>query len=277
MNLRKALLTVPLRKHFVTQCVEVNRIVRLAVIFSCAVIPVATLTAKVKVSEAPQPPPPNSTVLIDFGNNQSYRGINTPSPDSRGNFWNSVWSGAVNSPLTNAAGEVTTMRLAFDAAAGTDYYNGPSGATQNPSACVIDTDALGYLGINEAVYDYYVNSTFQIQGLDPTKAYALTFFGSHKYSASDYTIYSVCSDASYSRVITSVSLYVQSPGNPGAHNANKVAAIRGIAPQNNGILYIKFQGTNRDSTVGGYLNCMQIVEMTSTNAPSSPKLVNPSP
>lgn len=250
---------------------EMNRIVRPAVFFSCAVIPMATLSAKVTVSEVPPPPPPSSTVLISFGNNRSYRGINTPSPDRQGNFWNSVWAGAFNSPLTNAAGGVTTMGLGFRASAGTDYYNGPSGAIQNPNACVIDTDALGYLGINEAVYDYYVNSAFQIQGLDPSKTYSLSFFGSHKYSASDYTTYSICNDASYSRVVTSIYLYVQSPGNPGAHNSNKVATISGISPQNDGIIYIKFQGTNSNPSVGGYLNCMQIVELPPT------KLVNPPP
>jgi hypothetical protein len=254
-----------------------NRIVRLAVIVSWAAIPLAPLSARVMVSEVPPPPPPGSTVLLDFGDSRSYRGVNTPSPDIRGNFWNSVGAGAFNSPLTNAAGAVTTMSLEFGFSAGTDYYNGPSGATQNPSACVIDADALGYLGINEAVYDYYVNSTFQIQGLDPKKSYSLTFFGSHKYSASDYTTYSICSDASYSRVVTAISLYVHSPGNPGAHNSNKVATIRGISPQNNGILYIRFQGTNSNSDVGGYLNCMQIVELTPTNAhPSPPNSVSAS-
>lgn len=250
-----------------------NRIGKLVVNFGCVVIPMAALYAKVNVSEAP---PPSSPVLIAFGNSQSYRGIKMPSPDLRGNFWNSVGAGAINSPLTNAAGEVTTMGLSFQSAAGTDYYNGPSGATQNPGACVIDADALGYLGVKEAVYHYYVNSTFQIQGLDPTKVYSLTFFGSHKYSPSDYTTYSICNDASCSRVVTSISLYVQSPGNPGAHNSNKVATLGGISPQNNGIIYIKFQGTNRDSTVGGYLNCMQIVDIPRTNTPP-PKLANPSP
>lgn len=244
-----------------------SRVVHLMIFVSCAVIPMATLSARVTVSEVPPPPPLNNTVLLDFGNNQSYRGTATPSPDIHGNFWNSVWAGAFNGPLTNAAGGVTTMGLGFDASAGTDYYNGPSGATQNPGACVIDTGALGSLGINEAVYDYCVNSAFQIQGLDPKKSYSLTFFGSHKYSPSDYTTYSICRDASYSRVVTSISLYVQSPGNPGAHNSNKVATVSSISPPDNGILYIKFQGTNSDSTVGGYLNCMQIVELPPTNAP----------
>jgi hypothetical protein len=49
-----------------------------------------------------------------------------------------------------------------------------------------------------------------------------------------------------------------------------VATISRISPQNNGIIYIKFQGTNRDSTVGGYLNCLQIVEIPPTNAPPPP-------
>src|ERR1035441_647363 len=77
------------------QGVEMNRIVRLAVIFGCAVIPMATVSAKVKVSEVT---PPSNTILLDFGNNQSYRGANTPSPDRKGNFWNSVWAGALTSP-----------------------------------------------------------------------------------------------------------------------------------------------------------------------------------
>src|SRR5580698_4968744 len=105
-----------------------NRIGKLVVNLGCVVIPMAALYAKVNISEAP---PPSSPVLIAFGNSQSYRGINLPSPDLRGNFWNSVGAGAINSPLTNAAGEVTTMGLSFQYTAGTDYYNGPSGATQN--------------------------------------------------------------------------------------------------------------------------------------------------
>jgi len=65
--------------------------------------------------------------------------------------------------LTNAAGGVTTLGLAFDArperTITTVFWS-----DSDPSACVIDADALGNLGINEAVYDYYVNSAFQIQG-----------------------------------------------------------------------------------------------------------------
>jgi len=42
----------------------------------------------------------------------------------------------------------------------TDAYNGPcrTGSPGDPCHCVIDTNALGNLGIKEAVYDYYINS-----------------------------------------------------------------------------------------------------------------------
>ena len=55
-----------------------NRIGKLVVNFGCVVIPLAALYAKINISEAP---PPSSPVLIAFGNSQSYRGINLPSPD----------------------------------------------------------------------------------------------------------------------------------------------------------------------------------------------------
>src|ERR1035437_169824 len=212
-------------------------------------------------------------VLIDLGNNVTYRGTNTPSPDIHGHYWNSVDYSYV-AVLTNAAGGSTTLAYGSDFITGYDSYNGPSGVCTGdvpcpPSACVINTNALGYLGINEAVYDYFVTSAFQIQGADPTKTYSLTFFGSHKNSDSDYSIYSLC-NSSYS-VITSVNLFVQSPSDHSAHNSNTVATISGVSPQPDSTFYIKFYGTN--STQYGFLNCMQIVDL-STNAPPPPPPVD---
>lgn len=97
-------------------------------------------------------------ILVDFGNNLSYRGTNTVSPDANGNFWNSVHSGAFYADLVDQNNNATSMDLGFDAATGTDYFNGPSGATEDPAATVYNAGALGNLGVNEAVYDYYVNS-----------------------------------------------------------------------------------------------------------------------
>jgi hypothetical protein len=33
------------------------------------------------------------TVLIDFGNDNSFRGVSVPAPDQNGNYWNSLLPG----------------------------------------------------------------------------------------------------------------------------------------------------------------------------------------
>lgn len=116
------------------------------------------------------------TVLIDFGNASSWRGVPTPSPDTNGHYWNSVWSGAFYPELKDIDGNATTIDFGFaiNGAGGTDSYNGPAGVTSNPvtaaqiAATDIDAAALGNLGIKEAAMDFYTSSTFEIQGLDPT-------------------------------------------------------------------------------------------------------------
>ena len=218
----------------------------------------------------------SQTALIKMGDNQTFNGINAPSPDIHGHYWNSVDSSQFFPVLTNIDGTVGSWAFGFEVgkAGDTDASNGPAGPVPpgTPANCVIDTNALGNLGINEAVFDYYVNSEFEIQNLYPSRTYTLTFFGSHKYSASDYTVYSIFTNSAYTMMETSVALYVQSPANPSAHNSNTVVSVA-VQPAANGILYIQFLGTNTvnggvgTSEVGGYLNCMQITEGGSTNTP----------
>lgn len=120
------------------------------------------------------------TVLVDFGNNSSYRGTNVTNPDVNGRYWNSVHSGAFHANLVDHSNQVTAIDLGFDAAPGTDNYNGPGGA--------FDASGLGMLGVTNAVNDYYISSRFQLQGLDMSRTYTLTFYGSHKYSTDDATV-----------------------------------------------------------------------------------------
>ena len=209
------------------------------------------------------------TILIDFGNASSYRGVSTPSPDSNNHYWNSVWSGAYYPNLIDINGNVTTVDFGFTSANGTDSYNGPAGVTSAPitqtmiNATDVNAAALGSLGTKEAAMDYYVSSTFEIQGLDPAKTYNLTFFGSHKYSTDDTTVYSVYNDHSYSTEVASASLNVQQPGSPSLHNRDTTARINDLSPQAGNILYIRFAGSNGGL---GYLNCMKIQENTDTVA-----------
>lgn len=201
------------------------------------------------------------TILIDFGSASSWRGVTTPAPDANGNYWNSVWSGAYFPNLIDISGNPTAVDFGFAYAEGTDSYNGPAGVTANPvtqamiDATDIDTSALGSLGTKEACFDYYVSSRFEIQGLDPAKTYNLTFFGSHKYSSDAATVYSVCTNSTYSTVVAEVSLNVSDAPNSPTHNRDRTVTITGISPQTNNSLYIKFIGANGNL---GYLNCMRI-------------------
>jgi len=203
------------------------------------------------------------TILIDFGNASSWRGITTPSPDSKGHYWTSVWSGAYYPDLLDIDGNPTTVDFGFSIPGGTDSYNGPAGVTSNPptpteiAATDIDAAALGNLGIIEAVIDFYDSSSFEIQGLDPTKTYNLIFFGSHKYSDDDTTVYAVYTDGTYTSMADSVTLKIADAPNSPQHNRDRVAVMADVEPQAGNILYVRFFGANGHL---GYLNCMQIEE-----------------
>jgi hypothetical protein len=209
------------------------------------------------------------TVLIDFGSNASFRGINVPNPDPNGNSWNSLTPGPFFTNLVDTTNTPTTIDLGFDTPVGTDSFNGPAGATTFPTptaaeiaATDIDAAALGMLGVKEAAIDFAASpgtadnrTRFQLQELDPSKTYNLTFFGSHKFSDNDTTVYSIFSDNTYTTLVASASLNVQQPGSPNLHNRDTVATISGVAPQASNILYVQFVGSQGGL---GYLNDMQI-------------------
>jgi hypothetical protein len=200
-------------------------------------------------------PTHGQTWLLDFGGSAVYRSISTPSPDSSGHYWNNIGYGYIPG-MIDMTGATTSMAYGPDGSYGTDSYNGPAGDTSAGLSTVANTvfnpSALGNLGQTNAVYDYFSNITFQLQGLDPTKQYQLTFFGSHKYNANNTTAYSICSDSTYSTVLQSTTLLV---GVNAAHNQDQVATLI-ASPQANTIMYIKVGGAGGTGT--GYLNAMQI-------------------
>jgi hypothetical protein len=216
------------------------------------------------------------TVLIDFGNNNSFRGASVVNPDSNGNSWNSVQPGLFYTDLLNTSGAATAIDFGFSTPVGTDSFNGPAGVTSNSpltpaeiAAADIDAGALGILGIKAAAVDFAaeVNTRFEIQSLDPTKTYNLTFYGSHKFSADDATVYSIYSDNTYTTAVASGSLNVQTPGSPNLHNRDTVLTLSGIAPQASNILYVQFTGSNGHT---GYLNSLAL---TAVPEPASMLLV----
>jgi len=215
------------------------------------------------------------TVLFDFGNDASYRGVSVANPDVNGNHWNSLRTGVFYQNLVDKAGAATTIDFGFSTGVATDSYNGPAGATtaagKNFEVLLTDIDdvALGDLGILAAAFDYVAGPSlptnnqvrFEIQQLDPTKRYDLTFFGSHKYSIDATTVYSVYSDSTYTTLVGTVSLNVQDLVDPSLHNRDTVAVLSGLAPQASDILYVEFVGSNGGD---GYLNSLKLV---ATDAP----------
>jgi hypothetical protein len=94
---------------------------------------------------------------------------------------------------------------------------------------------------------------FEIQQLDPTKKYNLTFFGSHKYNTNNTTTYSVYTDNTYTTLVSSVDLFV---GSGNIHNRSQVAVLNNIAPQTSNILYVQFSGAGGSGD--GYLNSLSL-------------------
>ena len=217
------------------------------------------------------------TVLIDFGNNLSFRGVTVPNPDPNGNSWNSLFPGVFYTDLVDTTNSPTTIDFGFSTAVGTDSFNGPAGVTSFPNptpaeiaATDIDTAALGILGVKEAAIDFAASpggadnrTRFEIQQLDPTKTYNLTFFGSHKFSDNATTVYSVYTDNTYTTVVGTTSVNVQNPSDASLHNRNTLVTISGLPPQAGNILYVEFVGSQGGL---GYLNDMQITAVPEPSA-----------
>jgi hypothetical protein len=214
------------------------------------------LTGESILTDSPGVGVPGATILVDFGTDGTYRGASVSSPDSNGNYWNEVgYSPAVN--MLDADNNGTDIDLYVTSSFGNDFYNGPAGAVQNPASCVYNAVAIGELGIDEAVYDYFVGDsgggwdvTFEIRDLDPAREYSLTFFGSHKYNTDNTTRYSVTESGG--TVIDSVDLTV---GVNNDHNQDTTVTLASLVPDVNNKIYVKFAGTGGN---GGCLNTMKI-------------------
>ncbi len=241
-------------------------VIRYFVRYACLVPALAVLVEQASFAAT-------QTALIDFGSTSSYRGLSVNNPDSNGNYWNSVQPGLLVPDLIDLGNRKTALQLGWDTPVGTDSYNGPAGATEDDVPLeeqvldtFIDPVALGNLGgALEAAWDYAAGDNgmsffpvrFQIQRLNPSAMYDLTFFGSHSFSNDATTVYTVYSDDTYVTPVATASLDIQDPENFFEPNRDRVAVINGVSPQADNILYIELVGSTGKA---GYLNAMQIVE-----------------
>jgi hypothetical protein len=244
--------------------------------YACLVSTVLLLVGQASFSRA-------QTILIDFGNDNSNRGLSVHGADSNGNFWNSLQPGILAPHLVDITNAQTPTQLAWDTPVGTDSYNGPAGPTAPvPPAFPhyydylqftdIDPVALGNMGgAKEAAFDFAASpgvgtidihgnvtdnkTRFQIQGLDPALTYDFSFFGSHSHEGDPTTVYSVYSDSAYTNLVSTVNLNVRDPADEGTYNRDTIATISNLAPPTSTILYVQFVGNTGNL---GYLNEMRI-------------------
>jgi hypothetical protein len=222
------------------------------------------------------------TILIDFGNDNSFRGLSVHGADSKGNFWNSLQPGLLAPNLIDLTNTPTPTQLAWDTPVGTDSYNGPAGPTQPTPAFPhyydylqftdIDSVALGNMGgAKEAAFDFAASpgvgsmdihgnvtdnkTRFEIQGLDPSLKYDFSFFASHSREGDPTTTYSVYSDNAYSNLVGTVNLNVRDPTDETSYNRDTIATISNLIPPSATILYVQFVGNTGNL---GYLNEMRI-------------------
>lgn len=208
---------------------------------------------------------PAQTVLIDFGNDSTFRGITSP-----GN-WNSMAYGfAAN--LIDTNGNATTIDWAPDGLGGTDSFNSIVGPTSNPptagevsAAQAALGGSLGPLALGEAAIDFYKSDNvttgvgrFQLQQVTPEQLYNLTFYGTKQFIAAgnEQTRYSVFDDEFYSNLLGTGLLTTGSTDGTG--NPNSVLTIENLlGPSNaNNIFYIQWEGANNSTE--GFVNSMSI-------------------
>lgn len=204
------------------------------------------------------------TVLLDFGNDDSFRGISVSNPDENGNYWNSVRSGAYFGSLVDIENNASGIQYG-PGAHPTDSYNGPAGATDGGITEVmlltlnIDKTALGRLGVPEAAIDYHAGKLgessgyFVLNGLNAAATYTLRFFGSHKYNEHDTTRINIYDDSDRLNLIATEDFVV---GIGGAHNQDTVVEFVELIPSAGGQLYLEFGGA--DGASFGYLNAMEV-------------------
>ncbi len=208
---------------------------------------------------------PAQTVLIDFGNTTTFRGVTSP-----GN-WNSMAFGfAAN--LVDSNGNVTTIDWAPNGFGGTDSFNSIVGPTSNPpsdgeilAAQNKLSASLGPLALGQAAIDFFQSNNgatgvgrFQLQQVTAGQSYNLTFYGTKQYvsAGNEQTRYSVFDDSLYTSLLGTGSLTTGTTGDGG--NGNSVLTLENlVGPSNaNNIFYVQWEGVN-DSTMG-YINSMSI-------------------
>jgi len=191
------------------------------------------------------------TVLIDFGDSVA------AATTSGGNTWNAMIAPSFMSDLDDSTGTATTWDLGTVSGSFGENGGAGGGGLSTPSALL-----LGDLANADATDDYFFtsdtvnDSILRFSGLDDTKTYDLSFFGTRDTSGTRETIYSILSGTPLSSGIVQTS--GTGAGSAGTGNDNTVITLSGISTNGSGQIEFSFGVESGDF---GYLGAMSITQV----------------
>ncbi|MEY2852723.1 MAG: hypothetical protein RL549_1422, partial [Verrucomicrobiota bacterium] len=131
--------------------------------------------------------------LLDIGRSNAdggwYGGLTPASPDTNGNYWNTLDIGKYAGSMKDKTNGVTSWGTGFINTNNPTFswYNGPAG--DNTAAWSINEAALGDLGNKDAAFDFVkgTNIRMSLGGLTSGKKYRLNFYCSRRWEGDPST------------------------------------------------------------------------------------------
>ena len=205
------------------------------------------------------------TVLLDIGRSNAdggwYAGLTPASPDTNGNYWNTLDIGKYAGSMKDKTNGTTPWGAGFIATNNPlfDWYNGPAG--DNTTAWSINNAALGDLGNKDAAFDYVkgANIRMSINGLTSGKQYRLNFYCARRWEGDPSTTISVFGNNTFD---SSVKLAEGTVANRSStqgwiFNADTLLTLDSLTPTGTS-LYVNIVGANGGE---GVLNALSIQEL----------------
>ena len=209
------------------------------------------------------------TVLLDIGRSNAdggwYGGATPTSPDTNGNYWNTLDIGKFAGNMVDKAGGATTIGAGFIDTNNPVFttWNGPAGGGTLADV-TINSAALGDLGIPEAAFDYVqgTNIRLSIDGLTIGKKYRINLYSSRRWEGDAGTTFSVYSANTFdpASLLATGTLANRSATDGWVHNADTILTFDNLAPTGTD-LYINLVGSSGGA---GALNALSVQELDTT-------------
>jgi hypothetical protein len=191
------------------------------------------------------------TVLIDFGDTIA------AATTANGNTWNAMIAPSFITNLTDTTGSATTWDLGTISGSFGENGGVSGGGLASPSILL-----LGNLANADATNDYFFtadtsnDSVLRFSGLDDTKTYNLSFFGTRDTTGTRETVYTILDGSPLSSGIVQTS--GTGAGSSGTGNDNTVITLSNISTNGSGQIEFSF---GVESGGFGYLGAMSITQV----------------